>query len=177
MAEPFIAEIRVWACNFAPRQWAFCDGQILAISQNTALFALIGTYFGGNGTSTFALPNMQGRVAVDVGTGPGLDTYVIGEMGGQSTHTLLTSEMPAHSHTVSGATPGAAQEQTNIPSNQAWFGPSTGGGFTYASTTPSTSLSQAAIATSGGSVPHNNMQPYLTMNFCIAVEGIFPARN
>jgi microcystin-dependent protein len=180
MADPFVAEVRIWACNFAPRQWAFCGGQILPIQQYTALFALIGTYYGGNGTTTFALPNFQGRVAVDAGTGPGLSTYVVGEMTGTPTTALLISEIPSHSHTMNGALPGSgggADERSNVGSPQAWLGPSAGGGNAYSDQPPSANLAIQMISVTGGSLPHNNMQPYLTLNFCIALQGIFPARN
>lgn len=177
MAEPFLAEIRVWACSFAPRGWAFCNGQILAIQQYAALFSLIGTYYGGNGTTSFGLPNMQGNVGVDAGTGPGLSTYVIGEMAGVPGVTLLTSEMPSHTHTISGARRGDATEGVNTPTAQAWLGPSTGAGNTWSDQPPTGMLSPMAVSPSGASHPHNNMQPYLALNFCIAMQGIFPSRN
>lgn len=178
MAEPYIAEIRIWACNFAPRGWAFCNGQLMSIAQNTALFSLIGTIYGGDGRTTFALPNFQGTTSMHWGNGPGLTTRVIGEMSGEEQVTLLMSEMPQHSHPMFGATPGAgagAVEAVNTPSAEAWLGASAPGA-TYA-TSPNSTLAVQAIGMDGGSLAHNNMQPLLTMNYCIAMEGIFPARN
>ncbi len=176
MADPFVAEIRIFPFNFAPKGWAFCDGQLLPISQNTALFSLVGTYYGGDGKSTFALPNMQGNAPIHTGgnqPGPGLSTYDLGQTGGSQTVTLLESEMPAHSHIVSAA-PTIVAGDTNIAQGNAFAQSSQGNAYG-----PAASLTQLAFQTvslAGGSLPHQNMQPYLTLNFCIALQGIFPAR-
>lgn len=179
MSQPYLAEIRIWACNFAPRGWAFCNGQLMAIAQNTALFSIIGTYYGGDGRTTFALPNFQGRAAMDWGDGAGLTSRVVGESLGEPNVTLLTSEMPMHTHGVFGANPGSgagAVEAVNTPSAQTWLGASVPGG-TYSTATPTTNLAMQAISIAGGSLPHENMQPYLAMNYCISLEGVFPSRG
>lgn len=173
MADPFVAEIRIFAFNFAPKGWAFCDGQIMPISQNTALFSLLGTTYGGDGKSTFALPNMQGSAPLHPGQGQGLSLYDLGQIGGSETVTLLVSEMPVHTHTMNADTLDIAD--TNVPSPNASFANSSGGAIyrpTAGSQMAFNTLSQA-----GGSLPHNNMQPYLTLNFCIAMQGVFPARQ
>jgi microcystin-dependent protein len=173
MADPFVAEIRIFPFNFPPKGWAFCNGQLLPISQNTALFSLLGTTYGGNGKSTFALPNLQGSVPVHVGSkqpGPGLSTYDLGETGGSGTVTLLTTESPSHTHSVTAQT--VDQGDNRIPS------PSLNLGNTqiYSSAPSSATLDPAAISPSGGNQPHNNLMPYLTLNLCIALQGVFPAR-
>jgi microcystin-dependent protein len=174
MADPFVAEIRIFGFNFPPKGWAFCAGQILPISQNTALFSLLGTTYGGNGKSTFALPDFQGRVGVQPGQGKGLSLYDLGETGGTESVTLLDSEMPAHVHGVF----------ANInPSNLATPSPArswarTAPGTSYITTNANlTQMSPMAIGVAGGSLPHNNMMPYLTLNFCIALQGVFPPRS
>lgn len=172
MASPFVAEIRIFPFNFAPRGWAQCNGQLLAISQNTALFSLIGTFYGGNGTSTFALPNFQGSVPVHQGNGVGLSPYTIGETGGSPTVTLLSNQIPAHSHTFSGD-PTSKKELTGV-ANAA---PAGAGSPVYSTAAPNVVMSPAMLAPAGGSQAHDNMQPYLALNFCIATQGIFPARN
>lgn len=171
MAEPFLAEIRVFGFNFAPRGWAFCNGQILPIAQNTALFSLLGVTYGGNGTSTFALPNLQGNAPMHAGQGPGLSDYVLGETGGSAQVTVLTSEMPAHTHTLNMS----SQEGTeNSPKDLYAAGyPSVG---LYAPAPPNTAMDPRMLAVAGGSQPHENMMPSLALNFCIALEGVFPAR-
>lgn len=172
MADPFVSEIRIFSFNFAPRGWAFCNGQILPISQNTALFSLLGTTYGGNGASNFALPDMQGRTPMHPGQGPGLSLHDLGEMGGSETVTLLESEIPSHSHTLSVA---SLNSQSTTPVNN-----SLGRGNpvrVYTSGSPATAMGANSIATAGGSLPHNNMMPYLTMSFCIALQGVFPARS
>lgn len=179
MSQPYLAEIRIWACNFAPRGWAFCNGQLMAITQNTALFSIIGTYYGGDGRTTFALPNFQGSAAMDWGNGAGLTSRVVGESLGEPNVTLLTSEMPMHTHGVFGANPGSGAggvEAVNTPSAQTWLGGSVPGS-TYSTTTPTTNLAMQAISIAGGSLPHENMQPYLAMNYCISLEGVFPSRG
>lgn len=175
MADPFVAEIRIFGFNFAPRGWAFCNGQLLPISQNTALFSLLGTTFGGNGKSNFALPDLQGRVAMFWGQGPGLSLRDIGEIGGGDTETLAMATMPQHQHAMMAA---------SSPANVAAPGPTVGlarssGGFAYQSAVASNivQLSQTALALNGGGGPHNNDQSYLVLNFCIALQGIFPPRT
>jgi microcystin-dependent protein len=175
MADNFVAEIRIFPFNFAPKGWAFCDGQLLPISQNTALFALLGTFYGGDGRSNFALPNLQGSAPLHAGQGPGLSLRDLGETGGAQSVTLLQSEMPSHSHTVQ-ADPNPGFNAS--PINNTWGG---GGGRGRPSAyTPSgpanVSMSAQAVSVSGGNLPHNNMPPYLTLNFCIALQGIFPSR-
>src|SRR3954462_15131627 len=182
MSEPFVAEITMFGFNFAPRGWAFCAGQLMSISQITALFALLGTMYGGNGQTTFALPNLQDRAANSFGQGSGLSSYSEGQEGGESFVTLLQTEMPVHSHTFSASTsPG-----TKITSAGNELGVGQGGtkqssyNANLYSTNPAaatTALSPLALSLAGSSLPHNNMQPYLTLNFCIALQGVFPPRS
>jgi microcystin-dependent protein len=178
MANPFVAEIRIVPFNFAPTGWAFCNGQLMPISQNTALFSLLGTTYGGDGRSTFALPNLQGMSPLDFGQGTGLSPRSLGETGGTDFVTLLTSEMPQHSHAPESKA-GAAGDQTS-PAGAIWGKPQYGrqainaysaAGGTLAAMHP------AAILPTGGSLPHNNLQPYLTLNFIIALQGVFPPRS
>ncbi len=172
MADPFVAEIRIFPFNFAPTGWAFCDGQILPLSQNTALFSLLGTTYGGNGQSNFALPNLQGRAPMHPGQGPGLSLHDLGETGGSETVTLLQSEMPAHSHPVRAS---AQDATTRVAAGQL---PATGTGVAmFGQQSSNVSLSDKSLAPAGGGQPHNNMQPYLTLNFCIALQGVFPPRS
>ncbi|WP_121255980.1 phage tail protein [Nocardioides ferulae] len=173
MADPFVAEIRIFPFNFAPKGWAWCDGQLLPLSQNTALFSLLGTTYGGNGKSNFALPDLQGRAPMHPGQGPGLSLHDLGESGGSETVTLLESEIPHHTHTLRANTldPG----DVNVPSPSAVYANSTGGTL-YQSTTDA-QLAPGALAPTGGGLPHNNMQPYLTFYFCIAMQGVFPPRG
>lgn len=173
MADPFVAEIRIFPFNFAPRGWAWCNGQILPISQNTALFSLLGTTYGGNGQSNFALPDLQGSAPMHPGQGPGLSLHDLGETGGSETVTLLVSEIPSHPHTL--RADNIDLGDTNVPSPNASFAQS-GGGTLYQSAS-NTQLSLAALATAGGDQPHNNMQPYLTFYFNIALQGVFPPRT
>lgn len=171
MADPFVAEIRIFPFNFAPRGWAWCDGQLLPLSQNTALFSLLGTTYGGNGQSNFALPNLQGNAPMHPGQGPGLSLHDLGETGGSETVSLLESEIPSHSHTVMAGTRGASYN----PQNNALA--RTRGGAAYRSTnTNLTTMNASALAPAGGDQPHNNMMPYLTLYFCIALQGVFPPR-
>ena len=174
MSNPFVAEIRIFAGNFAPRGWATCDGQILPISQNTALFSLLGTTYGGNGQSTFALPNLQGSAPMHAGQGPGLSQRFLGEMCGESAVTLLTSEMPVHGHTAQ-ATSGSNQDS---PAGNAWssIGTTRTPPALY-QTTQNAQMSPQALALTGGSQPHNNMSPFLCLTFIIAMQGVFPPRN
>lgn len=172
MADPFVAEIRIFPFNFAPRGWAFCNGQLLPLSQNTALFSLLGTTYGGDGKSTFALPNIQGSAPMHPGQGPGLSLHDLGETGGSDTVTLLESEIPVHSHTLQAST-GAASSRN--PSDAALA--RSRGAAVYGPATALTAMSFQALAVVGSSQPHTNLQPYLTMNFCIALQGIFPPRT
>ena len=165
MAQPFIGEIKMVSFNFPPKGWAFCNGQTLAIQQNAALFSILGTTYGGNGTTTFALPNLQGKVPVYVGQG-----IVLGQTAGEVNHTLIMGEMPAHTHVPVGATPA----NLAVPSN-ALPGKGTSAGFYAAS--PNTTMNPASVSNMGGSQPHNNMPPYTVINFCIALVGVFPSRN
>ncbi len=175
MSEPFIGEIRFFGFNFAPRGWAMCSGQTLSISQNTALFSLLGTMYGGNGQTTFALPDLRGRVAIHVGQGPGLQNYTQGEMSGEETHTLIATEMPAHTHSI---TASSAIGTQSSPAGAVIAGsdPSRGSAH-FAPDNPDSTLAAQTISAAGGSQPHNNLQPYLVGNYCIALEGIFPSRN
>ena len=172
MADQFLAEIRIFPFNFPPSGWAFCDGQILSISQNTALFSLLGTTYGGNGTTNFALPNMQGNTPMHPGQGPGLSLHDLGETGGSDTVSLLLSEIPAHTHTAS-CNPGMG-DKYGPPGN--FWATDAGGNNEYASSSGS-NMAPDAVGAAGGNQPHNNLQPYLVLNFCIALQGIFPARS
>jgi len=170
--DPFVAEIRIFPFNFAPKGWAFCDGQLLPISQNTALFSLLGTTYGGDGKSNFALPDMQGNAPMHKGQGPGLSLHDLGETGGSTTVTLLTTEIPAHSHTAMAS---AADGTSRLPPGQLL---ATGVGIgQYAAPGALTQLALNALTPAGGDQPHNNMMPYLTLNFCIALQGVFPPRS
>ncbi|MBV9772506.1 MAG: phage tail protein [Gemmatimonadetes bacterium] len=170
--DPFVAEIRIFPFNFAPKGWAWCNGQILPISQNTALFSLLGTTYGGDGKSTFALPNLQGSAPMHPGQGPGLSLHDLGETGGSETVSLLESEIPAHSHAL--MSQGNPANSKN-PSGNSLARPV--GGLTY--TTPGTlvNMSPMMYAPAGGDQPHNNMMPYLTFYFNIALQGVFPPRG
>jgi len=174
MADPFLAEIRIFPFNFAPTGWAFCNGQLIPISQNTALFALLGTYYGGDGKSTFALPNLQGNAPMHPGQGQGLSQRFLGEMSGVESITLLQSEMPVHTHFVMAQNLPVGGVTT--PSNTATLNrPASGNLFNVVNPTP-TPMAFQEISLTGGGLPHNNMQPYLTLNFCIALQGVFPQR-
>lgn len=176
MSNPFLAEVRIFTAGFAPKGWAQCDGQLMPISQNTALFSLLGTTYGGDGKSNFALPNLQGCAPMQQGQGPGLSLRDLGETAGEQTVTLLQTEMPAHSHGALGAS-GSTQLS---PANNAWgSGGKFGGGDAYAPSAPSTNtpMNPFALSTAGGSQPHNNMPPFLGLMFIIALQGVFPARS
>ena len=175
MADPFVAEVRILPTNFAPTGWAFCDGQLLPLSQNTALFSLLGTTYGGNGQSTFALPDLQGRAPMHPGQGPGLSNHDLGETGGSQTSTLLESEIPAHAHAIRADAADPADVQA--PSPAVVLARSQGGNAYQTSTASLVSLAATSLGTVGGGQPHNNMQPYLTLNFCIALQGVFPPRS
>ena len=171
MADPFVAEIRIFPFNFAPTGWAQCNGQLLPISQNTALFSLLGTVYGGDGKSTFALPDLQGRSPMHPGQGQGLSLRDLGEMSGTETVTLLESEMPAHTHAIMTAADDVAETSTASGHSLARA--------SLALYTPAANLTPMAfqtLAPAGGSLPHNNLQPYLVLNYCIALQGVFPAR-
>jgi microcystin-dependent protein len=174
MASPFLAEIRIVGFNFAPNGWALCNGQLIPISQNTALFSLLGTFYGGDGKSTFALPNFQGRAPMHQGQGQGLSDRVIGEQSGSQFVTLLTSEIPFHSHfaqcsNTAGSVP--------TPVNNTWGSiPGRTPPLVYAAGSSNTQMGFQALGIAGSSQPHNNMQSYLTLNFVIAMQGVFPAR-
>lgn len=171
MSEPFIAEIRIFAGNFAPRGWAFCDGQLLPIAQNTALFSLIGTTYGGDGRSTTALPDLQGRAPMHPGRGPGLTSRRLGERGGVETVTLAETQIPNHTHTLNvNSTQGNSRNPENnyLASAQS---------KQYGVTGNSVDMHDSALQSAGGSQPHNNMQPYIAMNFIIALVGLYPSRS
>jgi len=174
MTNPFVAEIRIFAGNFAPTGWALCDGQLLPISQNTALFSLLGTSYGGDGKSTFGLPNFQGCAGMNQGQGPGLSAYFIGETGGSQTVTLLQTEMPSHVHQAQANSGG---DQPN-PSTTVWstLGSTRTPPPLY-SDSQNTTMNPLVLAVAGGSLPHNNMPPFLGLTFIIALQGVFPARN
>jgi microcystin-dependent protein len=174
MADPFVAEIRIFPFNFAPKGWAFCDGQILPISQNTALFSLLGTTYGGDGKSTFALPNLQGSAPMHPGQGPGLSLHDLGETGGSETVTLLESEIPSHAHGLMAVSqPGDLADPTGRSVARA----STGNPFQTVTNVNMVQMAAQTLAPAGGDQPHNNMMPYLTLNFCIALQGVFPPRT
>jgi microcystin-dependent protein len=180
MSSPFVAEITMFAFNFPPKGWAFCDGQLLPISQNTALFSLLGTQYGGDGKSTFALPDLQGMAAVGQGQGPGLSEYFVGETTGSETVTLLQTEIPSHNHSFAAS----SDQGTTLSSAGNQLAKASAGGkqasFTgnYLNTNAANvTMSPLSTSVTGSSFPHNNMQPYLTLNFCIAMQGVFPPRG
>ena len=174
MSNPFVAEIRIFPFNFPPKGWAFCDGQILPLSQNTALFSLLGTTYGGDGKSNFALPNMQGNAPMHPGQGPGLSLHDLGETGGSDTVTLLESEIPSHSH-VFMTQALAATAQTAAPTVS--LARSKTVAIYSQTTTPVVQMADATVAPAGGDQPHNNLMPYLTLSFCIALQGVYPPRT
>ena len=174
MSEPFIAEIRIFAGNFAPRSWAFCDGQLLPIAQNTALFSLIGTTYGGDGRTTTALPNLQGRAPMHPGRGPGLTSRRLGQRGGSDTISLTEAQMPNHTHTLK-----AYQRPGDLasPANRALARVRGGNAYQTNTSAKLASMSSQSLLSAGGSQSHNNMQPFLTINFIIALQGIYPSRG
>lgn len=174
MSEPFIAEIRIFAGNFAPRGWAFCDGQLLPVSQNTALFSLIGTTYGGDGRSTTALPNLQGRAPMHPGRGPGLTARRLGERGGVESVTLTEAQIPNHNHTLNGVQRPADQDD---PNNTVYPGVMVGATPYRDSPTNLVDMAPQALKNAGGNQFHNNMQPYLTINYIIALVGLYPSRS
>lgn len=172
MSQPFIAEIRIFGGNFAPTGWARCEGQLLPIAQNTALFSLIGTTYGGNGTSTYGLPDLRGRAPMQFGQGPGLSDRVLGEQDGAENVTLLSTQMPAHSHSPLGSTAAGSQ---GAASGGTWA--SSSGGRTpppLYQNVKNTAMRTDLVGFAGGNQPHNNMQPYLAITFIIALQGVFP---
>ena len=174
MSDPFVAEIRMFPFNFPPKGWAFCDGQLLPLSQNTALFSLVGTFYGGDGKSTFALPNLQGSAPMQSGQGQGLSDRFLGEQSGTETVTLLLSEIPIHTHSVMAV---GSLANLNAPGPTRALARSSGGTIYQAVTNQAVvQMAPQSLSPAGGSLPHNNMQPYLTVNFCIALQGVFPAR-
>lgn len=169
ISDPTIAEISIFGGNFSPRFWANCDGQLLSISSNTALFSLIGTFYGGDGRTTFALPDLMGRVAVHTGTGAGLSTRQQGEKSGSETNVISIAQMPPHGHAIN-----AKDEGTQDDPSGAFIA---GDGTNSFGTTPNTVMSNSAVANNGGGQPINNMQPYLVLRYIIALQGIYPSRN
>jgi microcystin-dependent protein len=176
MSDQFVAEIRIFPFNFAPKGWAFCNGQLMPISQNTALFSLLGTAYGGDGKSTFALPSLQGSSPMQSGQGPGLSLRDLGELGGEQAVTLLTTEMPAHNHgAIAAVGTGQGSPVNNVWASGLKTGPSV---YTPSGTNNSdVQMGPLALSVTGGNQPHNNMMPFLTLNFCIALQGIFPPRS
>lgn len=168
MSEPFLSEIRIMGFNFAPRGWASCDGQILPINQNQSLYSLLGTTYGGDGRTSFALPDLRGRTPLHQGSG-----YQLGTKSGAELHTLSTAEIPTHNHTLSAVS--ATNNPTPVPSGTVMLGNSPS--QLYTSGTPDTTLRAESISSFGGGQAHENMQPYTTLNFCIALQGVFPSRN
>lgn len=172
MSEPFIAEIRIFAGNFAPRSWAFCDGQLLPVSQNTALFSLIGTTYGGDGRSTTALPNLQGRAPMHPGRGPGLTSRRLGQRGGVETVTLSEAQMPNHTHSMTAVQRPAEENDAN----NRYYGLTPGNNL-YNAASNLVALADQAAPSTGGSQAHNNLQPFIAMNFIIALQGLYPSRS
>jgi microcystin-dependent protein len=180
MSEPFLGQIMLVGFNFAPQGWAFCNGQLMSISQNTALFSLLGTTYGGNGTTTFALPDLRGRAAVGFGQGPGLSNYDLGQSTGTETVTLTVGQIPAHSHLVAANAAAATVPSPSGADLAQTVEPGSRNAFNTYSTPPITApvtLDPATVQPSGGSQPHANIQPVLAMNYIIALQGIFPSRS
>lgn len=173
MADPFVAEIRIFPFNFAPKGWAWCDGQLLPISQNTALFSLLGTTYGGDGKSNFALPDLQGRAPMHPGQGHGLSMHDLGEAGGSETVTLLEREIPAHNHALRGSAGDADLQSPALANVMA----QSAGAFAYDATPALAPMAPDALTSAGEDQPHNNLQPYLTLHFNIALQGVFPPRS
>jgi microcystin-dependent protein len=169
MSQPFLSEIKIFSFNFAPKGWALCNGQFLPINQNQALFSLLGTTYGGNGQTTFALPDLRSRIAMHEGQG-----FTLGQAGGQEFHTLTSSEMPTHTHVVSPVANAAANADAGDPTGNLW---ANSGKTNYTTDAPNNAMNPGAITNVGGSQPHENRSPYLVLNFCIALQGIFPSQN
>ncbi|MET0752537.1 MAG: tail fiber protein [Pyrinomonadaceae bacterium] len=173
MSQPFLGQIQIFPYNFAPRGWAFCNGQILPIAQNTALFSLLGTTYGGNGQTTFALPDLRGRVPNSSGQGPGLSSYDLGQVGGVENTTLTINQMPGHTHTYN---PVTAEGDPNSKGTNNTFLAGQNSNF-YSTAQDGTKMGTQTTNPAGGSQPFSILQPFLTLNYCIALEGIFPSRN
>jgi microcystin-dependent protein len=173
MGEQFLGEIRLFPIGFAPKGWAYCEGQTLSIANNSALYSLLGVTYGGNGTTTFNLPDLRGRVPIGINLDPGKGTvYLQGQSAGEAAHTLTVNEMPAHNHGVSASS--NDKNLLNAPTNNVWAAVTSP--YTTGTGAP-VGMNREALASSGGSQPHNNMQPYLAMSFCIATTGIYPSRS
>jgi microcystin-dependent protein len=186
MAEPFLGQVEIYAFDFPPKGWATCSGQLLPINQNQALFSLLGTTYGGNGQTTFGLPDLRGRMAIGWGQGQGLSNYNLGQVGGEEAHTLIQNEMASHNHNLMVNSTTAATNNTDVPSTSVVLGQTTGkqtgvaNPFAlnlYTSGSPSGALATQSIGLGGGNQPHPNIMPYLTLSFCIALVGVFPSRN
>ena len=173
MSEPFLAEVRMVGFNFAPRGWAFCDGQILPINQNQSLYSLLGTTYGGDGRTSFALPDLRGRTPIHVGSSNG-GTHLLGQKSGEESHTLSAAEMPQHTHQFKVATADATLQRADNANNSVLAKANVD---MYRAGTPNTALISNTISSVGGSQAHNNMQPTLAVNFCIALQGLFPSRD
>jgi microcystin-dependent protein len=171
MSEPFLAEVRIVGFNFAPRGWAFCDGQILPISQNQSLYSLLGTTYGGDGRTSFALPDLRGRTPIHVGRSNGGDFHTLGQKSGEETHTLSAAEMAQHDHVAMAS---SANATVNIPTGQVF---ARSAERAYHEPGPNVALHSGTLLNVGGGQAHDNMQPYLALNFCIALQGLFPSRN
>jgi microcystin-dependent protein len=169
--ERYLGSVALVSFDFAPKGWALCDGQLLPINQNQALFALLGTTYGGNGINTFALPDLRGRMPIGAGQGNGLSPYALGQIGGEETHTLMLSEIPAHSHTPNGV---GSPANTGSVAGTYWATPRI---LLYSSAAPSVPMNSVAIGSTGGNQPHENKKPYLVITYIIALQGIFPTRN
>lgn len=176
MADPFLAEIRMWGCNFNPRGWAFCDGQLLPIAQNTALFSLVGTTYGGDGRTTFGLPNLQGRAALHQGRGPGLSDYRLGQVGGAENVTLAETQIPSHNHNAVG---NDAEGSASSPAGNVWATPGADRDLVWyeAGNGSTVDMATNALANTGNSQPHQNLMPFQVVNFCIALQGTYPSRS
>lgn len=174
MSDEYIGEIKMFGFNFAPVGWLPCNGQLLSISQNTALFSILGTTYGGDGRTTFALPNLQGQVPISTGSGPGLSQRFLGETGGEIAVTLTNSTLPSHSHAAAASSATADQ---SAPTDHIWASGAGRRGQNFYATDVTTPMNPAAIKPAGGSQPHNNMPPYLTLNICICIQGIYPPRS
>lgn len=174
MAEPFLGEIRMFGFRFAPLGWALCDGSLLPVQQNAPLFSLIGTTYGGDGLRTFALPDLRGRAPIHFGQGAGLSQYNLGESGGQESVALTQAQLPAHNHPANGSTSGGDKL---VPDNGVWSADASGGSAPYTDEPPNVTLAPGAIGPAGSNLPHENRQPYLALNFSIALEGIYPTQG
>ncbi|CAH1218566.1 hypothetical protein PAECIP111893_04446 [Paenibacillus plantiphilus] len=172
MADPYVGEIRVFAGNFAPRDWALCDGSLVSIQQNSVLFSILGTTYGGDGKTTFALPNFMGAAPIHQGSGAGLTPRTLGESGGSQAVTLITTELPYHTHSVNAQTTPTQAD----PAGAIWASSTANRGQAIYSATPNVAMSPLALNLTGGSQPHNNMQPFVAMNFIIALQGVYPPK-